>query len=256
MAGLIQASEGRVIYGDKRAAIGYAPEVFPPLKFTPDEFLQSIGCLNRIAPAEIDHRIAELLAFFRLESFRSKSMVSFSKGMLQKVNLMQSMLAQPPLLLLDEPMSGLDSPAQDTLVQLVLELKRKGTAIIFSVHEPQWIEAMADDVHVLQAGRTVRTIQQSELLGSITSHIAFMGIEQHTYMQMQAMPGFLSANAPMEQQTRDCAAITVQSSSCDSFLRAILDAGGSVRSVERRGGLSGLDLWMSPMDSFNKEEAI
>ncbi|WP_052088267.1 ABC transporter ATP-binding protein [Paenibacillus wynnii] len=255
LAGLIQISNGRLLHKDKRMKIGYAPEFFPPLKFTPEEFLRSVGRFQGLAPKEIDHRITELLVCFRLESYRTRSMESFSKGMLQKVNLMQSMLNRPPLLLLDEPMSGLDAHAQDSLLEFVHEMKRQGTALVFSAHESQWIEALADEVHVLHAGRTIRTVNRTELHSSIYYKIVFKGVSQPLDTPLEQMPGFLSMALSKEQQDADCPVISVQAIECDTFLRTILGAGGSILSVERKGGLSGLELWMNPQEASKRGAA-
>jgi ABC-2 type transport system ATP-binding protein len=246
MAGLVQPTKGSVILKNKGMTIGYAPENFPGLKFTPEEYLQSVGRLYRLAPAELNTRITELLACFRLESFRSKAMLSFSKGMLQKVNLIQSMLAEPSLLLLDEPMSGLDASAQEALVQLVLRAKQKGTVVLFSVHEPQWIEAMADKVLALQDGRIVRTVNRSDLQSSSSSIITCTGLPLKLLTEMKEWPGFLSSEAPEQYVESERLVISVDHTSCDLVLKLILEAGGSILSVERRGELAGLELWMSP----------
>jgi len=255
LAGLIQINSGRLYRKNKAMKIGYAPEIFPGLKFTPEEFLRSVGSLHGLNSLEIDHRMTELLACFRLESFGKRPMESFSKGMLQKVNLMQSMLIRPPLLLLDEPMSGLDTPAQDTLLELVHGMKREGTAIVFSVHDPLWIEELADDVHVLKAGRKLRSINRSELHSSSYSKIGFKGIPVDNHTQLELMTGYISLILTNEQmgidynsESNDTAMITVQSALSDSFLRSILDAGGSILSVERIGGLTGLELGLTLKD--------
>lgn len=252
LAGLTQVSRGRVVRRNNAVNIGYAPEFFPGLKFTPEQFLRSIGRMHRLAAEDIEHRITDLHIQFRLESFRSHPMGSFSKGMLQKVNLMQSFISQPGLLLLDEPLSGLDAPAQEALTHLLMEMKKMGTAIIFSVHEPELIEALADEVHVLENGRMVKTVQQSELRSSSSSSIVFKGMaKQEILEQLQILPGFLSTFN--DSDNLECMEISVQTSYSDNFLRVILDGGCSVVSVEPSGGLSGLEHWMSPQKNHHME---
>ncbi len=246
LAGLIKVSSGRLHYQGKNSKIGYAPEVFPGLKFTPEEFLHSIGRLHGFNSGVIQSRTAALLERFHLGSYRSRSMSTYSKGMLQKVNLMQSVFAEPSLLLLDEPMSGLDAPAQDALVQLIKELKAKGTAVVFSVHEPHFVQLLADRVHVLHNGRTIRTLDRSELIGSSLSFIIYKGITKEITPNLSQMPGFISHSAADEYGETGCLALSVDSSVSDSFLRCILEAQGSIISVEQRGGMAGLELWMSP----------
>jgi len=254
LAGLLHVSSGHLHQRDSNMDTGYAPEVFPALKFTPEEFLRSMGRLHGFAHGDADQRIEELLLRFHLEGFRSRSMTSFSKGMLQKVNIMQSVLAKPQLLLLDEPMSGLDGPAQAALVQLVKELKGMGTAVVFSVHEPQWVKELADDVHVLQAGRTVRTLDRSELSGTSISEITYKGVAEQLNMEFRQLPGFLSWSLQKDhpEDSEPYSVLFVEAAHSDFFLRRILAADGSVLLVERRGGLAGLELWMSPKDSHKE----
>ena len=248
LAGLIYTSSGKVSRGYPDMVIGYAPEAFPAIKFTPEEYLRSMGRISGLSPKKIESNIGELLTAFHLESFRTQPIVSFSKGMLQKINLIQSLMLQPALLLLDEPMSGLDLPAMHKLVDLLLELKQKGTAIVFSVHEPQWIEILADQVHVLQSGKTVTTIKGSENLRvKPTTYIRCMGLPSHEQLLFEKMPGFISLNKVKESNV-ECLGLTVQSSASDDFLRVILSLGGSIRAVEPRGGHNGLEMWMSPRE--------
>lgn len=166
MAGLLKLSSGVLRQSPPRLRIGYAPEAFTGTKLPAEQYLRHMGRISGIPPAPLERQITELLEAFHLQPFRKEPVVSFSKGMLQKVNLIQSLLGEPQLLLLDEPLSGLDLPAQYTLIDRLQELKRKGTALVLSVHEPLCVEALEAGVHVLQAGRTVMVTSADKLRGS------------------------------------------------------------------------------------------
>lgn len=246
LAGLINTSSGIVSRSYSDMVVGYAPETFPAIKLSPDQYLRSMGRISGLAPGKIESGIAELLSTFHLENFRTESMVSFYKGMLQKINLIQSLLTQPALLLLDEPMSGLDLPAMHKLVDLLLTLKQKGTAIVFSVHEMQWVEELADQVHVLQSGKIVTTLKGSENLRvKPTTYIMCTGVSSHEQQRFEDTPGFISFNHDHEFD-KEYLGVMVESSTSDEFLRQILSVGGSIHSVEPRGGNNGLEQWMNP----------
>lgn len=249
LAGLIGISSGTMVRSGQRFATRYAPEAFPGLKFTAEQYLHNMGRLGGLSSAEVNERMTALLQAFHLTEFRSQSMTGFSKGMLQKVNLIQSLLTRPQLLLLDEPLSGLDLPAQHTLISLLLEMKRSGTALVFSVHEPQMVEALADSVHVLQAGRIVKTIHGPENLRMTpATYIVYKGVSGDVSAVISDLPGFISMQSNLNHAAGECTGVTVSAAASDQCLRLILGAGGSVVSVEPRGGSSvgGLEQWMDP----------
>lgn len=249
-AGLVQPTHGRIVRSKDKLVIGYAPEAFPGLKFTPEQYLTSMGRIGGLPQEELGPRITKLLEVFHLEPFRFSPMAGFSKGMLQKVNLIQSLLQGPELLLLDEPLSGLDIPAQHSLIELLLEQKQSGTTLIFSVHETLTVEALADSVLVLQAGKTVMKIANKEgLLTKPSTYITCSNLPQEQQSLFTAMPGYISAGAvECHEYGPACTGLTVESSCTDQWLRCVLDAGASVISVEPRSSLSGLREWMDPKD--------
>ncbi|WP_164779714.1 ABC transporter ATP-binding protein [Paenibacillus kobensis] len=153
-AGLIRPTGGGIHTeaGGAKAAVGYVPERFPQLRLTPREYLLSMGRFQRIERARLEARIAELLEWFGMTGAERRRMNDFSKGMLQKVNLMQAVLNEPDLLVMDEPLSGLDTAAQHELVRLLGGLKEQGMAMLLSCHEELLLERLADRVVALRAG--------------------------------------------------------------------------------------------------------
>lgn len=235
IAGLIHTSSGRLTR-QPDIVIGYAPESFPGLKVTLEQYLRSMGRISGLIAGELEDRIQELLEVFYLEQFRTEVMMNFSKGMLQKINLIQALLVPPTLLLLDEPLSGLDIPAMDQFIALLRELKKKGTAIVYSVHEPQMIEALADQVLVLQAGKMIRNIKGTENLWvKPTTYICCTGLSSAEQMEMTGRPGFISLNIITDARKGEGVGLTVQPDATDDFLRRVLGVGGSIVSVEPQG---------------------
>lgn len=116
--------------------IGLVPERMPVLRFSPVEYLMHMGAVRGMSADRLRERTAELLALCGLEFAKDAPIRFFSKGMLQKVGIMQAMLEQPSLLLMDEPFSGLDVNAQEDLVRILRQLKSGGTGLLFASHEP------------------------------------------------------------------------------------------------------------------------
>ncbi|WP_052429568.1 ATP-binding cassette domain-containing protein [Paenibacillus borealis] len=249
LAGLLRLSSGELTYGRHGLTTGYAPEAFPGLKLTAEDYLHHMGRLAGLSRAVTESRVSGLLDTFKLEAFRSRPMAGFSKGMLQKVNLIQSLLIRPQLLLLDEPMSGLDIPAQHILMELLQELKSEGTALVFSVHEVQTVEALADTVYVLQEGQVIRMIHGAENLRPAPAvHIIYTDLPPVEQESVKAWPGVLSMLPAPETAGTACTSLTVEQSVSDACLKQILAAGGSIVSVERLGESSGIAAWMDPKD--------
>lgn len=250
LAGLLRLSSGVLTCDRQALTIGYAPEAFPGLKLTAEDYLRWMGRIAGFSEAASASRINELLELFSLESSRSRKLAGFSKGMLQKVNLIQTLLIRPQLLLLDEPMSGLDLPAQATLIDVLRELKAEGTALVLSVHEPQIIEAVADTVYVLHEGQTIRTIHGAENLKSApTVKIVYTALPGQVQQALEALPGVIQVPPP-ELAGTACTGLIVDQKMSDTCLQQILAAGGSIVSVKPLGGLSDLTEWMDPKDQI------
>lgn len=150
IAGLTKPSAG-VVRRAPNMSVGYAPEQFPRVRFRAEEYLTHLGRIRRIPRVVLRRRIEELMDLFLLHA--AGPILHYSKGMAQKVNLMQALLARPDVLVLDEPLSGLDAAAQADFTRLLLSFKREGTAIVVTGHEPNFAEAWADRIVAIQDGK-------------------------------------------------------------------------------------------------------
>ena len=99
--------------------------------------------------------IDEWLARMDLSDWADKRVDALSKGMSQKVQFIAAVIAEPRLLILDEPFSGLDPVNMEALKDVVLELKRRGTTVIFSTHDMDVAERMCDTIFMIFRGRKV-----------------------------------------------------------------------------------------------------
>ncbi|MBB6675042.1 ATP-binding cassette domain-containing protein [Cohnella nanjingensis] len=143
--------------GERRFAVGYAPDHLPKLKLTAREYLGHMAAIGGMEAAGRQERIERLLARMRLPGGIDRlRMHDYSKGMLQKINLLQAMLHGPDLLLLDEPLGGLDREAKQECERVLAELKSQGTTIVLASHEPVWRDDIADRRLAIAEGRIVR----------------------------------------------------------------------------------------------------
>ena len=136
-----------------RRPIAYLPEKFnPPYYLTGRDFLDYMSRLYQVPYDQ--ERIETMLAILDLElSILAKPVRHLSKGMSQKLGLAACLLGGKELLVMDEPMSGLDPRSRAYLKQYLLELKDKKQTLFFSTHLLDDVEALCDKVAILHAGR-------------------------------------------------------------------------------------------------------
>lgn len=151
MAGFILPTKGKIIF-ESSVSIGYVPEQFPVnSKFTPFEYLSYLGRIQGLEKVYLEARIHELLERFSLMEKRDTRINSLSKGMKQKIGIAQAILNEPELLLLDEPLSGLDAAAQNDLIHIINDLKGPKVAVVFTCHEQLLLDEAADRLIAIES---------------------------------------------------------------------------------------------------------
>jgi ABC-2 type transport system ATP-binding protein len=173
MMGLLEPSAGTVLIGghdvrrepEKAKAItGYLPDhPFLYDKLTAYEFLRFVGGLYAVPERERDARIAELLADFALAERGGELVETYSHGMKQRLALAAALLHQPRVLVLDEPMVGLDPQGALDFRRLLARLAREGRTIFLSTHSLAVAEELCDRIGVLDRGRLVALGDLAEL---------------------------------------------------------------------------------------------
>jgi ABC-2 type transport system ATP-binding protein len=139
-----------------RDEVGYLPEERGLYKrMTVRQVLRYYGRLKGRSIAQIDPVIAKWLDRLQLGDWADKKVQTLSKGMSQKVQFISTIVAEPKLLILDEPFSGLDPVNTDTLRDAVLDLRRNGTTIVFSTHDMTAAEQMCDRIFMIFKGNKV-----------------------------------------------------------------------------------------------------
>jgi ABC-2 type transport system ATP-binding protein len=129
------------------------------------EFLGLCGHLSGLRAAEIADRSKVMLARVGLAEAGNTAIRKYSKGMMQRLGLAQALLHDPELVILDEPMSGLDPMGRMEVRNLIQELKAAGKTVFFSSHIISDVEALCDRVIMVHRGRKVAEGSMDELMG-------------------------------------------------------------------------------------------
>ncbi len=165
LAGLLPATSGQILWngsdirhdlvGFKRE-LGYVPEeafVYPHLSGL--EYLQLIGRLRQLPESLVERKSTELLRLLWLHEHRFSPISAYSKGMKQRVLIAGALLHDPELLILDEPLSGLDITSAMLLHELIAELARHGKTILYISHVLEVTEKVCSHVIMLYQGKIV-----------------------------------------------------------------------------------------------------
>jgi ABC-2 type transport system ATP-binding protein len=141
---------------DVKQRIGYVPEaavLFESL--TGQEFLELMGRLHEVEEETLQSRIRQILEVFNLSSDRVSRLDTYSKGMRQKILIAAAMLHNPDLILLDEPLSGLDVNAAIMIKDLIAALAAEGKAILYSSHVLDVVEKVCDRALIIHNGMLI-----------------------------------------------------------------------------------------------------
>ncbi len=173
VAGLLQPEAGSIsVFGiDTRADplaaksivawVSDEPMVYDRL--TPLEYLEFVAGLWKMEAREAQARAAELVGWLGLGLHANERCGGFSKGMLQKVALAGALVHDPRLIILDEPLTGLDAGSARQVKQVLLEKVRQGVTVIMTTHILEVAERMAERIGVINHGRLVAEGTLAEL---------------------------------------------------------------------------------------------
>ncbi|HAT72827.1 MAG TPA: ABC transporter ATP-binding protein [Elusimicrobia bacterium] len=169
LTGLLFPTAGRVrVFGHApsegaaKGKVGFLPELpyFPP-QVKPGEALSYYGRLSGLSGAGLALAVREAIERTGLEPHAGKRVSEFSKGMLQRLGLAQALLHRPELLVLDEPVSGLDPLAIHDIRGLLAGLNAEGRTVFLSSHSISEVEKLADRVLIMVKGRLAATVDRA-----------------------------------------------------------------------------------------------
>ncbi len=231
--GLIFPDSGYVeIFGSKnldssvRRRMGFLPE--QPYFYdylTAREYLKLSADLFRIKGKE--KRIEELSSLLSMDKFIDSRLKTLSKGELQRVGLAQALINDPPFLILDEPMSGLDPIGRKEVKDLILELRKKGKTIFFSSHILQDAELICDRVGIMLDGRI---IEEGKLKDLVSEKIHYIEIEFSAPYSLQPAKGEIISSGELN-------IIRVSDEKeAEEMMKEIIEKGGKIHSLVPRKG--------------------
>ncbi len=166
--GFIFPDRGRIDRGGLAPAhIGYLSEhAFYPPRLAARDYLLTLGRLTGLRGAGLKREVERLLGQLGLEQAAGRRLGAMSRGMLQRVGLAQALMGDPALILLDEPVLGLDPSAQKFMRDQILGLHLAGKTVFLSSHHLDEVTRVCTHVAVLKQGRLVQAGPLPELLGS------------------------------------------------------------------------------------------
>lgn len=236
LLGLMRATSGSVgLLGrpgrdvEVHRRIGYLPE--SPYFYdylTAEEFLSFYGRLGGMSASEIAGSVPSLLERVGLLNARSRQLRKFSKGMLQRIGLAQALIHDPELVILDEPMSGLDPVGRKEVRDIILSLRDRGKTVFFSTHIISDVEMVCDRVCILSKGKVLALGRVEEL------------VNQHETQSVEVVSdGIVGDDMPIIKRVANrilqrgdrCLIMLPGLEELDHVLGAIREAGGRLISV-------------------------
>lgn len=117
------------------------------------EILTYFGQLHRVAAQDLDHRIDELFTILDIHDYAHRRADTLSAGMKQKVNIARTLVHDPEVIVFDEPTTGLDVHASQTILTFIERCKDQGKTVIFSTHHMQEVEQLCDRILMIHQGQ-------------------------------------------------------------------------------------------------------
>lgn len=214
--------------------IGYCPEnpyFYDYLSAT--ELMDYFGRLFGYDAARRRAKTDELLEAVGLaEKDRKKQLRKFSKGMLQRVGLAQSLINDPEVVFFDEPMSGLDPVGRREIRELIAGLRDKGKTVFMSTHILSDIEALCDEVAILRAGKLAATGSLNELLtADETSRTLEINVQGVEFESIREQIEFIAGASVTPKPNGVCIQV-LDESDIEAVLQITRNAGGRLASIQ------------------------
>jgi ABC-2 type transport system ATP-binding protein len=173
--------------------VGFLPEAPYFYEYlTGEEFLRFYGQIFGLGGTALVKKIDQMLEMVKLTEARRLPLRKFSKGMLQRIGLAQALINDPKVVILDEPMSGLDPIGRRDVRDIILHLRDQGKTVFFSTHILPDVEMICDRVGILVKGslRAVGAVQELVGAGAVTSiEIVVQGLAESGVQEAERLGG-------------------------------------------------------------------
>lgn len=235
LTGLLHGDSGKILVGgldpskvECRRHLGYSPE--QPYFYdylSGRELMRFYGRLSGLSGELLESRVSWALSLLNADKdWTNRRLRTYSKGMMQRIGIAQAILAKPELLILDEPMSGLDPVGRKDVREAILSLNREGVTVFYSSHLLSDVESISHRVAMIVGGRIVRE-------GTVDDITANASAEYHVHVSADIHVSDApcgvepQGTTPREWICRDAAAR-------DAFLNFCLKSGLPVERIEHR----------------------
>lgn len=234
LTGLLNYDSGKVLVDGRsprdvnsRKSIGYTPE--QPYFYdylTGRELMKFYGRLVGLEGTELNSRIEWALELLHAnKDWIDRRLRSYSKGMMQRVGIAQSILSKPKLVILDEPMSGLDPMGRRDVREAIQELNREGVTIFYSSHLLSDVEAISHRVAMIVDGKIVRE-------GSVEEITESCGVEYHVRTRQAIVQNDLPEGVSLAGHPQEY--VCINDNARDSLLGYCLKNGVSIERIEHK----------------------
>lgn len=182
--------DGQIVDGERRRRFGYMPEergLYPTMKIL--DQVEYFGRLHGLSRREARTKGAQWLTRLGLEGREDAKVDELSHGNQQRVQLASALVHEPDVLILDEPLSGLDPTGIDDIGAIIVERAREGRAVVFSSHQLDLVENLCDVVTIIDHGRVVAHGSVDELVsaGSPRLSVRVEGVRDASWIE--SFPG-------------------------------------------------------------------
>lgn len=222
MTGYLAATDGEVLISghdimrepeEAKRHIGYLPEV-PPVypDMSVSEYLKFAAELKGIPKADRKQKIAEVMELTRVSEVSERLIKNLSKGYRQRVGLAQAVLGEPDVIILDEPMNGLDPRQIIEMRDLIKDLGRRHT-VILSSHILSEISAVCDHIMIISGGKLVASDSAEGLQGRLRSSFVLEAVVKASMEQLQSVLDTIENVVSVEQkqsQMPDCVEVSIR----------------------------------------------
>jgi sodium transport system ATP-binding protein len=154
-----------------RANIGFlstGTALYPRL--SSQELVEYFGRLNGLDEATLKRRVDEIFNRLEMNEFRDRRCDKLSTGMKQKTSIARTLVHDPPVMIFDEPTTGLDVMTARTIINFISECRERGKAIIFSTHIMSEVERLCDSIGIIHDGKLLAEGTVSELRAKYAEH--------------------------------------------------------------------------------------
>ncbi len=208
------------------ARIGYLHErPYVELRFSARSYLSYMAQLSGLWDAANRQRVQSVLEQVDLSAAADERLATYSKGMLQRLSIAQTLLTDPQLLILDEPTNGLDPYSQWQVRQIIAALRKQGKTILLCSHYLAEVEMLCDAVGILQHGKLVQSGAVTDLVHT-QNGVEIVLAEEHSASDIVTHLGIAEHVVEMHNNL-----MRISAESQDRVLAALVDANVQIHSL-------------------------